>query len=396
MQVTDMDNRITLLFPITDLSRDGAQRQIFELIKGLDKEKFRPFILTLNSGGSMENDFQNIPGLDIITVDKRGKYDLFCLFRVFNKMRRLKAEVVQPFLTPATFYGLLPALGCRTPLIIVTERNASGRKDLGLGTRWYVRLEDLFSRFADWAIPNSEAGRSSLIQRGINSNRIRVIYNGLNFQRLKTDPAIVRQIRMKYNLLPQYKVVGMMARFFPLKNHPAFFHMAEIVSRVLPSVRFALLGDGPLLYEMEDLCARQELSLKTTFFGEQHDVGAYLSIFDVAVLTSDAEGCSNSLLEAMSLGKPVVATDVGGNREIISSGLNGLLVPSGDIQAMAERVIQLLQDPDKACAMGEKARESVISKFSVEKMVYEYESLYESSLRQKIGYKKKELIINEQ
>ncbi len=390
-----MDDRIKVLFPITDLARDGAQRQLFEIVKSLDKSKFRPFIMTLNSGSAMEADFQRLPGLEIISVDKKGKYDLLCLLRVFNRMRLLKADVVQPFLTPATFYGLLPALWTRTPLIIVTERNAGGRKDVGIGFRLYLKMEDFFSRFADWVIPNSEAGKKYLIQRGISPSRIKVIYNGLNFQRLYADQEKVQQIRQRYNIDPQNKVVGMMARFFPMKNPAAFFEMAAIINKTLPSTHFALLGDGPLRNEMESYCVKLGIGEKTTFFGEQPDVGAYLSLFDIFVLTSNAEGCSNSLLEAMALAKPVVATDVGGNREVIRPGENGFLVPPRNVKAMSEIVTQLLQNPEKAYTMGQKAQKFAISTFSIEKMVHEYESLYEDTLLQKISHKKKELVINE-
>jgi L-malate glycosyltransferase len=391
-----MNNRITVTFPVTDLSRDGAQRQLLELVKGLDKKKFTPIILTLNSGGSMEMDFRQIPGLEIISAEKKGKYDLFCLFRIFRKMRQIKPDVVQPFLTPATFFGILPALWCRTPVILVTERNASGRTDLGPGTRIYIRIEDFLTHFADWAIPNSEAGKNSLVRRGVSPKRIKVIYNGLNFKRLYTTPEKVQPIRFQFDIPLQSKVIGMMARLFPIKNHTAFFKMAEIVARALPSAHFALLGDGPLRNEMEDLVSKSTLRLKTTFFGEQQDIGTFLSIFDIAVLTSDAEGCSNSLLEAMAMGKPVVATDVGGNREVVISGETGFLVPAGDIQAMANKIILLLQNPEKAQAMGQKARQIAISRFSIEKMVHEYESIYETTLRQKTRIKRRELVTNDQ
>jgi glycosyltransferase involved in cell wall biosynthesis len=378
-----MDKRITVLFPITELSRDGAQRQLFELVKGLDKERFRPFVLTLNSGGAMETDYQDIPGLTTLSVEKRGKYDLFCLWRVFNQMRQIRAEVVQPFLTPATFYGLLPALWCRTPIIIVTERNAGSRKDMGLGMRLYVIIEDFFSRFADWAIPNSEAGKKSLIQRGIPRQRIQVISNGLDIERLAADREKIREIKEKYHIPPQSPVVGMTARFFPIKNHAAFFRMAELVQRSIPSARFALLGDGPLRGEMEDLSARLDLKDRTIFFGEQPEVGTYLSLFDIAVMTSDNEGCSNSILEAMASGKPVIATDVGGNREVIVPGENGFLVSPGDMQALADHTIELLRDPAKAAAMGRQARETALARFSLARMVRQYESLYETTLRLK-------------
>ena len=107
------------------------------------------------------------------------------------------------------------------------------------------------------------------------------------------------------------------------------------------------------------------------------------------MLTSEAEGCSNSLLEAMTAGKPVVATNVGGNREVIRHGENGFLVPPGDDKALAETVITLLQDQDTAEAVGQRARDWATSEFSIEKMVNEYQTLYEETLVQKRGRAKR-------
>jgi glycosyltransferase involved in cell wall biosynthesis len=343
----------------------------------------------------MENDFTSLPGVDVISVNKQGKFDLLCLFRVYRQILRWKPLIVQPFLTPATFFGLLPAIWSRVPVIIVTERNAGVRKDMGAGARLFLKMEDFFSRYADLAISNSEAGKQSLVQRGISPERIRTIYNGLNFQRLLTDKTQVQQVRQRYNIPPHIPVVGMMARFSLQKNHGAFFSLAALVNQMRPDVHFALLGDGPRRSEMEALCESLGLRQQTTFFGEHADVGPYLSTFDVMVLTSDAEGCSNSILEAMSLGKPVVATDVGGNREVIVPGETGFLVPRGDVNTAANRVIDLLHRTEKAREMGNRARGIVLSRFSLEKMVNEYSNVFETTLSQKISPKRRTLVRHE-
>ena len=378
-----MNDRITVLYAITDLARDGAQRQLLELVRGLDKERFRPIVLSLRGGGAMEAEFQEVPGLEFISLQRKGKYDLLCLFRIIGIIHRMKVDVVQPFLTPATFFGLLPALLCRVPVKIVTERLGPHRTGAGLGYHLYLKAEDVLSRFADWVIPNSEAGRKYLIQRGINPARIRVIYNGINLSRLSANKEGVEQVKQKLGVPLEGKVVGVMARLFPQKDHVTFLRAAAIINQTMPDTRFALVGDGPLRSYLENLSQELGLGSKTVFFGEQQDVGTYLSTFDVAVLTSEAEGCSNSLLEAMALGKPVVATDVGGNRELVHHGETGLLVPFGNDEAVAGAILSLIRDSEAARAMGRRARENVASQFSLEKMVQEYQSLYEETLRQK-------------
>ena len=160
-----MKDRLTVLFPVTDLARHGAQRQLFELVKGLDKERFKPIVLTLCSGGAMEAEFKEIPKAQVICLERKGKYDFIYPLRVVQLLRKMKVDVVQPFLTPATFLGLLPALLCRTPVKVVTERLAQRKERLGYSL--YRRVEDFLSRFADWAVSNSEAGRKYLIKRHI-------------------------------------------------------------------------------------------------------------------------------------------------------------------------------------------------------------------------------------
>jgi glycosyltransferase involved in cell wall biosynthesis len=174
-----------------------------------------------------------------------------------------------------------------------------------------------------------------------------------------------------------------MARLFPQKRHDIFMKAAAIISQAVPDTRFAIVGDGPLRSHLETMSQELGLDGKAFFLGEQQEVGAYLSAFDVAVLTSETEGCSNSLLEAMALGKPVVATDVGGNQELVSHGETGLLVRSGSAESVAWAVIDLIRNPEVAKTMGNKGKEKILNQFSSEKMVHQYQALYEETLSAK-------------
>jgi glycosyltransferase involved in cell wall biosynthesis len=333
----------------------------------------------------MEQEFTRVPGLRLITLNQKGKFDLLCFFRVFRIICRMKVDVVQPFLTPATLFGLIPAFLCRTPVKIATERLGPGRSHQSLGYRFYLKVEGLLMHFVDWSVSNSEAGKEYLIQRGIPPDRVLVIYNGLNLNRLNAEIGYVEQIRYRLGVHTEGKVVGMAARLFPQKRHDVFLKAAVIVDKEVPETRFAIVGGGPLMSDLVNLSKELGIAPKVTFFGEQSDVGAYISAFDIASLTSETEGCSNSLLEAMGLGKAVVATDVGGNRELVRHEENGLLVPAGDAEAVAEAIIDLIRDEQKAKAIGQRAKDTVTNRFSVESMVNQYQTLYEETFRQKTG-----------
>lgn len=179
-----MNGRITLLFPIADLTVGGTQQQLLELVKGLDKRQFRPVVLTLISGGALEREFRMTPGCRLLSLRRTGKLDVSAVWKTGRILRKLHVDVVQPFLTPATLFSLLPALVCRTPVKIVTERSGPPPTGMSAGYLIYLKLEDLLTRFADWAVPNSAAGRAYLLRRGIPQSKIKVIYNGINLARL--------------------------------------------------------------------------------------------------------------------------------------------------------------------------------------------------------------------
>ncbi len=372
-----------MAYPVTDLARDGAQRQLLELVKGIDKSRFAPILITLTPGGAMEEDFSAVRGLRIVTTRRQGKFDLLCIVRMALVLRKLHVDVVQPFLTPATLYGLLAALLCRTRVKIVTERASPGNKSTSRGYRFYLRIEDFLSRFADWVVPNSQAGASFLFERGIKPSRIRVIYNGIDFARLESEREAVDAVRSSMEIQPGEQIVGMTARMFPVKNHDVLLRAVALASRQVPGLRLALVGDGPLSNRLQAQARELGLGSQVVFCGEQTRIGPYLSAYDIAAHTSSAEGCCNSILEAMALGKPVVATDVGGNREIIEHGVNGLVVPQGNSEALAQSLVELLNDRAKAQAMGQAAASSVKSRFSIEAMVGEYQRLYEDAFLRK-------------
>lgn len=377
------DHKITVMFPANYLGIGGAEQQLLELVRGIDKARFKPIVVTLYPGGSLDSEVRQIPGAELISVNRKGKYDFSIMSRMFSLLRRKEVDIIQPFLTPATFFGLLPAMLARTPVKIVTER-CGVRLNTGYGYKTYQKVEDFFTRFADWAVPNSEAGRSLLRERGINPDRIKVIYNGINFERLAFNQTKVVQIQNQMKLSPGDKVVGITASLTPAKDHVTFLQGAKIIHQAMPQTRFAILGEGPLRQNLENLARELGMEPYVTFFGSQREVGSYISTFDVFCLSSvDHEGCSNATLEAMALGKPVVVTDLGGNREVVVHGETGLLVPVRSPEALADGILTCLKQPDRARDMGQNARKAVLARFSLSRMVSDYEQLYEQAMQQK-------------
>jgi L-malate glycosyltransferase len=174
-----------------------------------------------------------------------------------------------------------------------------------------------------------------------------------------------------------------------VKDYPMFLRAARRVNNAIPDVGFLLAGEGELKSSLESLAATLGLANKTLFLGRVADIATLLSVSEVGVLTSKAEGFSNSILEYMAAGRPVVATDVGGAREAIVDGETGYLVGSGDDELMAARIISLLESPEIATRMGEAGKQVVADRFSTAAQLHKTEALYEKFLRKKYGQAEK-------
>lgn len=380
------DSRITVMYPINMMDIGGAQQRLLEIVKGLDKKRFKPIVLTIYPGGELEPEVKQIPGAELISMNRKGKYDFWVIPRMSSLLRQKHVNIIHPFLTPAIFFGLLSGMLGRTTVKIVAEC-CGQRLDTNPSRRIsYRKMQDYLARFADWVVPNSQAGGKLFTDRGIKPTHIKVIYNGINFKRLAPDWNKVAQIRNQMGLSPDGKVVGITARLSLEKDHATFLQGAKIILQAMPQTRFAILGDGPIRPSLENMVRELDMVPYVTFFGFQRDVGSYVSAFDVACLTSlGMEGLSSVTLEAMALGRPVVITNVGGNTELVEHGKTGLLIPPRSPQALADAVLDCLRHPDWAQEMGKRAREMVVTQYSLEHMVHEHEQFYEHALRAKRG-----------
>jgi glycosyltransferase involved in cell wall biosynthesis len=375
----------TILFPVNRLIIGGAEQQLLELVRGLDKKQFQPIVAPLYPGGGLEDAFRAVPGVEVIDLNRRSKYDLRPLWTVTRLLRSRRVDIVQPFLSPATFFGLLPALTRNATTTIVTER-CGVRQSRGLGYKTYRTVEDLFSRLADAIVPNSAAGAEMLVGRGLPREKIRVIYNGINLDRLTVDAGAAAAHRARIAPQGQASVAGMLASLTPAKGHStAIRALASLRERGQP-VKLAIVGDGPLRSELEAQVDRLGLTDAVTFFGYQRNVSDFLATFDVLISSSrDNEGCSNSILEAMALGVPVIATDVGGNRELVRPGETGQLVAPDDPASLAGALIRIFEEPVEARKMAGRARELIDSQFSLAQMIRSYEELYSQLLGQTLA-----------
>jgi len=215
-----------------------------------------------------------------------------------------------------------------------------------------------------------------------------VIYNGLDTSRVAAVQGAARLENLKKLGLPEASVdrrfVVIVANMrHDVKDYPMFLRAARSVANSVPDAAFLLAGEGQLQQSFRELATELGIADRTFFLGRCEHIAELLSLADVCVLSSKAEGFSNSILEYMAAGKPVVVTDVGGAREVVIENETGYIVPSGADELMTERIVSLLHDPQKARAMGEKGRRVIQQKFSSEELVRNTEALYHRLLKER-------------
>jgi glycosyltransferase involved in cell wall biosynthesis len=238
-----------------------------------------------------------------------------------------------------------------------------------------VLINPLLARRTDAITAISEATRQALIKyERLPASRIEVIYNGLqDHSNLEFD---LRQLRERWGIGDSDRVLGTISRLDPIKNQRLMLEAFRDVRRRCDNVKLIIVGDGPLRQELEEIARNLGIYDDVIFTGFQVEPYSYIKLIDIFLLSSLSEGTSMTLLEAMSFSKPCVATDVGGNPEIVLDGETGFVTPDRDTKRFSDGIIKLLENPVLMGDFGAAARQRFEQRFSLEKMVDAYQELY--------------------
>jgi glycosyltransferase involved in cell wall biosynthesis len=368
---------LRVMFVQTDMRVGGAEVLTANIIRWLDRQRFAPELCCLKERGPLGDALANeIPVHHGLLA---SKYDLRIWPRLTRLLRRRQTDaVITVGAGDKMFWGRLAARRVGVP-VVLSALHSTGWPD-GVG-----RLNRMLTPVTDSFIAVAEShGRFLAKNLGVDANRVAVICNGVDTDRFAPLPD-VSGIRAELGIGATAPVVGIVAALRPEKNHELFLEMTRRVAWQLPSARFLIVGDGPRGEAIRQRARALGVAERTMFLGSRGDVARLLAAMDVFALTSHVEANPVSILEAMSAGKPVVATDVGSIHETLEEGRTGFLVPGGDAGRLAGRVMQLLQDPVTARSMGAAAREAVVRRWSLEAMVRGYERLIESTYLRKTG-----------
>ena len=283
-------------------------------------------------------------------------------------LRRNGIDAVHSFMNKSAIFSVLASIGtCRT---VITSRLNTGYWYTGK-LIWVFRM---LNRYSTHILTNSARAKevTSSVER-LSPDKITVVYPGVDLHRFGSGNS---SNAATLGISPEALVVGIVANFRPVKDVQLFLRSAAIIAAAVPSAAFLLVGQGTLKSQLQQLAVELGIGDRVFFSSPEVTVPDYLARMSVACLSSESEGLPNAILEYMAAGLPVVATDVGGVRELVRDGFTGYLVRAHTPQAFAEPVIQLLRNPDLRSAMGRRGLERARADFEISGTVKRLQQFY--------------------
>ncbi len=353
----------------------GAEKHVISLASGLRERGYATGIACIFQEGRLAEEVRR-EQIPFECLGIQGRWGAKTLFEIGRWIRSRPIDILHTYLFGFHFFAGFPARFSGVPLILSSRREVPQWQKKR--HRW---IENLGNFFVDRVICCSEAVRQwTLEKENMPAEKVLTIYNGVNIHQFSL-PAGAPEIRREFGIPTDAPLVGTVANFSGEKGYP---YLAEAAGEVLKenrNARFLFVGTGPLEKSIKEQVRKIPGQERIIFTGARSDVADLIDAMDVFVLSSVIEGFPNVLLEALALSKPLVATEVGGVPELIHSGEDGVLVPSRDGHALARAILSLLQNPEKARALGLQGREEIRKKFTRERMIDEYEALYLSLQR---------------
>jgi len=312
--------------------------------------------------------------------------DIRAVFELESLMKREQYHIVHTHNSKAGFIGRLSARLAGIPVVVHTVHGFAFHEfERRLLKGLYVFLERTAAPWSDRLVVVSSPLQEWGLRLGIGDRQqYAVIPDGIDTERYEEVKAIeVERRKQEFCIDEDTLVVGFVAKLWEGKGHAVLIEAIPDIIREVPRVKFMFVGEGYLKKLLERIVKKKGLQENVIFTGFREDIPQITALFDVAVLPSFYEGLGRSLLEAMALSKPVVATSVGGIPFIVRDGENGLLVPANDSSALAFALIRLLKDSSLRRSMGEKGRIQITERFSVKAMVEQVEAIYKDLLKKK-------------
>lgn len=369
---------------IDSFQQGGTERQVVQLTRGLiESGRYNVHLACLSAEGPLRSEIERLELGTIPVFPLNNFYDRNMtrqVRRLASYLREHQIDLLHTHDFYCNIFGIASGLLARTPVRIVSRRETEG-----IRTRAQRTIERLAFHGAHAIVTNAEAIRVGLINEGFRPDRLFTIHNGVDTTRLTADSNLTRAEALRVCGLPDNlagRLITIVANMrHPEKDQSTFLRAAARVRKQFCDTAFILAGEGEQLASLREVADSLGLANQAYFIGRCAHVAELLSLSEICVLSSrGVEGFSNSILEYMAAARPVVATDIGGAREAISEGETGFVVPIGDDEMMATRIVELLTEPEIGAAMGLRGLERVRELFSCEGQLQRTERLYKQLL----------------
>jgi glycosyltransferase involved in cell wall biosynthesis len=371
-------NSMRILMVIDSLPRGGKERRMLELIKGLKNSQFQFDIYLIVLTEIVEYEYVYDLPIKFEVIKRKYKKDPSIVFKLKKAITAFKPDIIHSWSTMASVYLSVSNLFTKIPLINGVLADAYA--NLTLRDKHYLRVK-LTTPFSALFVSNSEAGIKAYrtpVKKSV------CIYNGVDFSRFENLRPVAE---MEKEILGSPKdgrvIVGMVAGFDDRKDFGTLIRAAVKMCRTRKNLIFLLIGNGPLLESLKAGVPDDLSGSQIIFTGKRPDIESILQIIDIGVLITFYEGISNSIIEYMAMGKPVIATEGGGTIELVLEDFNGNLVEQKNEKQIIEKLEKLVDDGQMRLRMGQNAYQWVRQKFDIKEKTDEYIDLYHKLLRAK-------------
>jgi sugar transferase (PEP-CTERM/EpsH1 system associated) len=363
--------KINVLHLLLNLECGGMESGVVNLINNINQDQFSSYICCLENSGALRERLSEEKG-KIFELHKEPGRSL----RIISALRKIycnyEIDVVHTHNYATLAYGGVACLFSKKPYLVHGEH---GDLPLQLKNPKYVVVRKVMSLKAAMFHAVSEDLRNLFMEKvGIPANKIKHIANGLDLDKFK--PCDSRALRYEYGFQEKDFIILGIGSFYPWKNFTLLIEAADILKAKNLGFKLILAGSGPESEKLKKLVLQKGLERWVHFLGYRKDTPEIINISNCLVQPSLTEGMSNTIMEAFACAKPVIASRVGGNSELVNDGVSGYLFSSSNVYDLVEKIILIYEDMEKAKKMGVEARKLSEERFSLKRMVKEYEELY--------------------
>ncbi|MFD0725412.1 glycosyltransferase [Lysobacter brunescens] len=358
---------------VENLERGGLERMVIDLALAQRAAGHRPRVACLFAPGALADELRS-QGVEVFACHKTAGLDLGAVRRLRAWLGAAPGTVVHTHNANAHYHSVAASFGTPVSRLLNTRHGMGAAQPRSRG-EWLYRRSMWRT---DVVAAVCEAARARFADQGVRPRaRLLAVPNGIRVETFAAANAERRAaLRNVLGLAPGTRIIGTVGRLNPVKDQATLLQAFARVHAEAADTALVLVGDGALRAELQALAGASGAGEAVHFLGDRGDVRQLLQGFDVFALSSRSEGYSMALLEACASGLPIVATDVGGNREIVADDRNGLIVPAADATALATALLGLLRDPARAQRLGTVGRDWALREASVQAMAARYEALY--------------------